>query len=365
MSQRVLESADRGRSRPQWDAALSLTRLTATLMIVACHMMQWADCELAWWFNVGVQIFFCMSGCLYGVREIRDDLGFYRRSFSKILLDYYIVVIPAIVVYRLLQPELLSQSKAVGMLLTTETVTGGGHLWFISYILFCYALTPFLNRLLGRLLERGGIVRHFFALALLLALVRVVTTRFMDGHFDAPWISCYLLGLFLGTLTRYGRKGERICFCGLAVVMAVGLNTVQIATNYTDLSLYAILFRGHFSDSYYEFCQYAHTFLGVACFLLLRVLFALLLKGGDWLARPLRGLGRLSDHYSYQVYLVHHWAILGPFSLMAWTPRLSVNLLLIAGWIVLAVAAVTLTRRLLLWGSRQWRRLCFPEGSVG
>lgn len=48
-----------------YDYSISMVRCIATISIVMCHMMQWADIELAWWINVGVQIFFCMSGFLY------------------------------------------------------------------------------------------------------------------------------------------------------------------------------------------------------------------------------------------------------------------------------------------------------------
>lgn len=45
------------------DYAISIIRVISTSFIVICHIMKYYDCELAWWFNVGVQIFLCMSGC--------------------------------------------------------------------------------------------------------------------------------------------------------------------------------------------------------------------------------------------------------------------------------------------------------------
>ena len=67
------------------DCAISLTRFVATCFIIICHMMQYWDMELAWWFNVGVQIFLCMSGFLYGRKGvIQDDLKFYKKNIAKI-----------------------------------------------------------------------------------------------------------------------------------------------------------------------------------------------------------------------------------------------------------------------------------------
>ena len=47
-----------------------------------------------------------------------------------------------------------------------------------------------------------------------------------------------------------------------------------------------------------------------------------------------------SDKYSYDIYLVHQFAILGPFSLMSLTGNLGINLVLILIMIVLCAAVV-------------------------
>lgn len=52
------------------DYAISIIRVISTGFIVICHMMKFYNCELAWWFNVGVQIFLCMSGWLYAQNNL-------------------------------------------------------------------------------------------------------------------------------------------------------------------------------------------------------------------------------------------------------------------------------------------------------
>ena len=49
-----------------YNGGISLIRFISTIMIVSCHFLQYFNLELAWWLNVGVQIFFIMSGFLYG-----------------------------------------------------------------------------------------------------------------------------------------------------------------------------------------------------------------------------------------------------------------------------------------------------------
>lgn len=59
------------------DNAISYIRLLSMVLIISCHFMQYFEMELAWWLNVGVQIFFTMSGFLYGKKEIDRPIIFF------------------------------------------------------------------------------------------------------------------------------------------------------------------------------------------------------------------------------------------------------------------------------------------------
>lgn len=56
--------------------AISAVRLIAMVMIIACHILQYYKLELAWWLNVGVQIFLIISGFLSGIKTINDPIDF-------------------------------------------------------------------------------------------------------------------------------------------------------------------------------------------------------------------------------------------------------------------------------------------------
>jgi peptidoglycan/LPS O-acetylase OafA/YrhL len=73
------------------NSVISLIRLLSMLMIISCHIMQYYDLELAWWFNVGVQIFLCISGFLYGQKNIDNVTDFYNKRLKKILIPYYVM----------------------------------------------------------------------------------------------------------------------------------------------------------------------------------------------------------------------------------------------------------------------------------
>lgn len=98
--------------------------------------MQYYDCELAWWFNVGAQVFLCLSSYLYGRKSIQNELSFYKKQFIKILVPYYIVIAIVIVVQLLFAKNEISTTRIVKVVLCYGTLSGGGHLWFIPTILF-------------------------------------------------------------------------------------------------------------------------------------------------------------------------------------------------------------------------------------
>ena len=123
--------------------------------------MQYYHCELAWWFTVGVQVFLCLSGYLYGRKSIDDELFFYKKQFIKILIPYYLVVIIAIIAQVIFVRNEISVARIVKTLLCYGTLNGGEHLWFVPTILFCYLLTPLFDKINDRFLQKN--IRCFIA----------------------------------------------------------------------------------------------------------------------------------------------------------------------------------------------------------
>lgn len=100
---------------------ISLIRMLAMLSIIACHFCQYYNNEWAWWLNIGVQVFFILSGYLYGNKDIADSIGWIKRQFIKILVPYYIFLIPTIIAYLFIAPESLGISTVIGSLFTVST----------------------------------------------------------------------------------------------------------------------------------------------------------------------------------------------------------------------------------------------------
>ena len=76
--------------------AISYFRVMALVSIISCHIFQALDNRWAWVLNMGVQVFFFISGFLYGHKDIQDWIRWYKNRFKKI---YFPFIITAIVFY--------------------------------------------------------------------------------------------------------------------------------------------------------------------------------------------------------------------------------------------------------------------------
>lgn len=279
------------------------------LMIISCHIMQYYELELAWWFNVGVQIFLCISGFLYGQKNIDNATDFYNKRLRKILIPYYLVFIPFGIIEFIFAREFFSvKDFAMGMVLCS-TIKGAGHLWFIPTILMCYLITPLLQGYRNKYVNGKRTLVLFSVLGVIISSVLI--QGFTD--FNPAWVCCYVIGYVLGIYEKHKYISEKVMMIITGVIAIVG-NTIQIYCDYianidfTDLGIIR---------------NYSHVMLGVFIFMLLMVT----LKNVDLMR--IRKLLNISDEYSFEMYLVHQLLILGPFSLLALTGNALINIVIV------------------------------------
>lgn len=260
---------------------ISFLRFGAMCSIVLCHLLQFYGNALAWWFNVGVQIFLIISGFLYGRKEEIKAVSFIAKEFKKILLNYYVYLIVSLPFYVLVFHNPFSIKAFLKLLLGVGDVPGLGHLWFVSTILFCYLITPALSKI------SGGGVREF---ACILVLFEVVL-RYIP-YFTGAWVNCYIIGFCLGK-----RKISKESVDKKAVVIV--------------LIMAAIINGGRCLKDSILLNNYGHVLLALSIFLIAMLCFPLQLNN-----KVFKTLLKLSDKYSYDVYLTHHIYILGAHSML-------------------------------------------------
>ena len=280
--------------------------------------MQYYDLELAWWFNVGVQIFLCISGFLYGQKNIDNVTDFYNKRLKKILIPYFLVYIPFGIIELIFARDVFSIKNFLMGLILCSTIKGAEHLWFIPTILMCYLITPLLQGYRNKYVKGKRTIVVFTVLSVIISsvLIHGFTT------FNPAWICCYVIGYTIGMNEKNEYISEKELM-NIAGITAIAGNALQIYCDYIadiDFAGFGII------------KNYNHVMLGVFIFLLLKVIFEKV---------NLNRIGKLlklSDAYSFEVYLVHQLLILGPFSLLALTEFSSVNILImLIGVFILAL----------------------------
>lgn len=96
--------------------------------------------ELAWWFNVGVQIFLCVSGFLYGQKEIGDIVDFYKKRIKKILVPYYLVLLSATLLQIVFARNIFSTARLIAAMVCRTTIRGGGNIYGLLQSFSCVML---------------------------------------------------------------------------------------------------------------------------------------------------------------------------------------------------------------------------------
>ena len=318
------------------DYSISLIRLISTIFIVTCHIMQYNNFVLAWWFNVGVQIFLCISGFLYGQKIINDQIDFYKKNIFKLLVDYFVVIILIFIIHIFYIPEVFSIRYVFNIIILWGFPVGGEHFWFVPYIIFCYIITPFLQNLTRKLFDKGGEKSLIIGYTISFIVTIIVFSTFLP-YFNSAWINCYLIGYLLGFMKHNNCNNFKF-MCLIFSILAVLLNAMKIYVNY----IYKIDMTGN--SVFNTFSSYAHLFLGVMLFVVMYFLFNKLFAKNKGILNKILDL---SDKYSYDVYLVHQFFILGPLSLMGITQYQGINILIICVIIILFAIVVNFLSQLI------------------
>ncbi|MBR2528243.1 MAG: acyltransferase [Blautia sp.] len=299
-----------GLSHQNRNYSVSLIRLIALSFIISCHIMQELDLELAWWFNVGVQIYLCISGFLYGQKDVGEVTSFYVRRFKKILISYYVVYVPYGVFQLLFARGFFNWKEFAKGLFVNGTLKGAGHLWFVHTILICYVLVPLLAAFRNKYVKSN---RSFFLFALASIEIAVLLFGYFNRFYTPAWIVCFIIGYILGINEEKSYIKEKMCVIAFGIIAFAG-NGIQIYLSYVahrQVTRFGV------------FYNYNHVALGIFLFLMMKTIFD---------RNNLNGISFLlsfTDDYGYEMYLTHHLLILGPFSLIGITNMLWLDIVII------------------------------------
>ena len=130
-------------------------RVCAMVLILLCHFTQ-QSCNSylnmsSQFFNVGNNVFFVLSGFLFGVQNKNCDSMFswYKKRIKRIYVPYLLMIFTFFIINIILKKEIIFIQWLCQFLAIQGwyTVEGATHTWFITSLLICYLVTPFLSKI--------------------------------------------------------------------------------------------------------------------------------------------------------------------------------------------------------------------------
>ena len=314
------------------DYSISLLRMLAVISIIFCHSFEYSSSifvDKGWilesignYLANGVQVFLIISGYLYGNRKnnierfeenlfvnSKTRIRFLIKNSLKILKDYWIYCILVIFpVYSFKEPLVLTKRKIIEVLITSDTISGVHHLWFIPYILFCYFLTPYLFDIKEYLKNKSK--KSFIKGILLLLFIVIIFSEFFKSYFIYEWICCYIIGFFMTDIINILNYSEKRVLKIFIFLNFTILNILRYYCNYINPDFYT-------TNITLEITRWSQVFFAIVVFLMIYKV--------KVLSRSLKKFLDISDKYSYDIYLAHMIYVKGALSVMFLTNFLILN----------------------------------------
>lgn len=284
--------------------AISSIRLLACLSIVICHYLQAYHSDWAYIFNTGVQVFFLISGFLYGAKGITDIHKFYWRRITKVYIPYLLWTLIVGGSLWLVGSELFDMHSFIKQILIVGRMPTQEHLWFITVLFACYLIVPLFSLFSKPISELISLIVFF---------ILIILSYKYTQHIYCYWIATYFIGYVMG---RFGKIQPLIVvFATLTFIWLIAsLGTTNIASAFRDSEILHITFA-------------------IVFFYSLMLAFEILFS-----KTKLEKLPFPIGHFEFEMYLVHPIFIYGPFALLAITPFVPLNILAMTVAIIIATA---------------------------
>lgn len=314
------------------NATLSLIRLLATMFVIGCHLLEWTGSRLGYgkwvaatgnYLAVGVEIFLCLSGYLYGLKADKifntpeERMTFICKNVKKILFSCWLWIILVVwPVYTFLQPGSIYGFRYFTILLAQYCPLGVHHLWFIPYILFCYCITPALFDIRQYIEKKINTAIGMGLFLVCLTVLLEIVTYLFHGYFTVAYLFCYIIAFFMPALNRKRITIKKIFWISLPIAI-IG-STCRFYLVY--------ILAPQYSEPIMNFLNWCYIWsaaaLGVCIFTGLVAYVKIQPAENTKIAKILKW----SDKYSYEIYIGHNIYISGALTLMSITPYIGVNI---------------------------------------
>ena len=293
-------------------------RAISAALILLCHLTQTHRNPYvvvsSQFFNVGVNIFIVLSGYLFGRLGVKHPYqNWLVKRGKRIFTPYWIFLGILGIVYLTFHVHTEANNwvfSLIGMQRFSYVLPYAEHTWFITPILLCYLITPPLDILVCKLLEKPSKC----GLWILTACMLVIPAILGNLPDSAIWANCcfYALAFILGKVWVDRTVKPWYIITAIAAVLAAFIFRFGCKFILDETILYNNIIA-----------RYTH-FLASFCFLFL----------SSWLLnrKPWKCVQFFSE-ISFEVYLCHYLFMQSPLSVMALT----------GSWLVNALIAVILS----------------------
>lgn len=286
-------------NKERFSLSLSYVRVISMFLIILCHLVQeYNNSILAMSgqiFNVGVIVFFYLSGFLYGDKNYDFNINWLKRRIKKLMLPIYIFLIFYLLAC-LLMDKVINEKALIILLFNLQGffdsyLMGTGHLWFVTVIMICYVV------LCG--------IRKINIIYSKLLVPILVCSQIIVSYFINAKIGIYMVYIFVFILGIYSKKidWEKIMnksyFLVIALIVSIMLRfSLRLFLNDTILYVNIIV-------------PYTQSIFGLS-------LFYLILQNVYYRDCTLKvsNLFLFLDKISYDIYIVHYIFCVGPFKMI-------------------------------------------------
>lgn len=253
---------------------------------------------LAQFLNIGVHLFFILSGFLAGYQGVSEPWGrWYRKRLIRILIPFWIFLAVLAMVHTAKGQNVLTVDWLLllfGLQGSVVGVWGAEQTWFISVLLLCYLITPVIPAAAAKMNKTTGIC--------CLGLMPVVFALF-----EEPWVCtiftpvpfyiiAYLAGYHYDPQKPVSARMSRISVCVIIAAFSLRLLVRGVCDGTILYDRIAVPYT-QFIAAGAIFCLFGKLFADKA------------------VPRPVQ----LISDISFEIYLYHYMFTVGPISIFGKT----------------------------------------------
>ena len=292
------------RKRPTWDVISDYRGVLMGISIICIiifhyvedcgiyhvHKNGWVEFFRNYITSSSVDGFLFLSGfgLYYAMKKHPDISQFYKRRFTRILIPYFLIAIPALCWNDFLFDKTGVKAFFSDLSFCSFFTRGMSWFWYILLICFCYLIFPFIFRAIDKApdeeSEQMRIINLFTFFTMITFVIRLSNKELFDNtNLALLRIPFFCLGCFIG---KYSYEKRSISGGTYGLML---------------LSLFAIQFR---KGSKIIFARYSAAFLNISACILIAILFSKLKhfeKIHNWIKKFFEWFGK----YSLELYLAH------------------------------------------------------------